>query len=147
MNRLMTLAVALTLVATPGVVRATDATPIGGSVTYTEAELFTLEQAIAAGPLARLDSNDPAGLERSRLRRPLYLSAIVYKSPANWAVWINDQQISPGTGTSLYHVIEVRRDDVRLLIPWGDDTLREVRLAVNQSFQPQLNRVITGQTP
>lgn len=152
MNRRLTLgallAAALGLIG-PGPAGATDRMPAdtADSLMFTAVEVARLEQAIAAGPLYRLNEASGPEAARSRLRQSLYLSGIVYNGPDNWSIWINNQRIAPGTGTTHYQVVSVSETQVTLLVPWGEGSVRQVELSVNQRFQPQRGSITGGAQP
>ncbi len=108
-------------------------------------EMIAVEDAISAGPLARLDdAEDLADPSRFRLRVPLYLSAIVWEGPGDWTIWINDRAFSPDDMIDLFDILDVGPRTVVLAIPWGEGGTREITMAPHQTFVPRLGGVVEG---
>jgi len=116
--------------------------PVPETLMLTLEDMIAVERAIAAGPLARRARGDRDA--DYRLRGPLYLSAIVYGGPEDWAVWINGTRYTPQHTPEDYALIEVTRRGIRLRVPWGKDQTRTVRLAPHQTFVPSIGSVIEG---
>lgn len=108
-------------------------------------DMIAVEDAIAAGPLARIDrQEDLADPTRFRLNVPLYVSAIIHSGRDAWTVWINGHPFRPGDSNGLFDIIDVSPHTVLLAIPWGEGGTREISLAPHQTFVPRMGQVIEG---
>jgi len=131
--------------AAPAPAPAVDLETVPATLMMPLEEMIAVEDAIAAGPLARLEAQDD--LEdptRFRLRTPLYVSAIVWQGPGDWTVWINGRAFRPGDAIDLFEILDVGPQSVLLAIPWGEGGTREVPLAPHQTFVPRLGGVVEG---
>lgn len=147
--------------ATPGPVRAQDTAPaeaptavdvpvldlevLPATLLMSLEEMISVETAIASGPLARTPRGaDPEDPEYFRLNRNLYLSAILYRGPAEWVVWVNGQAVTPDRPSDLFEVVAIGPDRVRLAVPWGEGGTRDIDLAAHQTFVPRRGEVFEG---
>jgi hypothetical protein len=106
--------------------------------------MFNLEDLMDIRSASLLDQQngyDPTRILRAslgqfthRLSYDLYVSSIVYRSPADWMVWINGKAYTRGDKTVLFQINRVTPQFVELIIPWGAVGEQKIQLAPNQTF-------------
>lgn len=74
----------------------------------------------------------------------LYLSTIVFYSPAEWTIWVNGVAIGPRQELQSFEVTDIGPDFVDLLVPLSAQGMKPVRLAPNQTFIARSGAVVEG---
>ncbi len=74
----------------------------------------------------------------------LYLSTIVFYSPAEWTIWVNGIAIGPRQDLQSFEVTDIGPDYVDLLVPLSAQGMKPVRLAPNQTFIARSGAVVEG---
>lgn len=103
-------------------------------------ELNEIQGRIASGGAEAEESRESAAIEDAAL----YLSTILFYSPTDWTIWVNDVPISPNQDFRSFEITNIGPDFVELLVPLSAQGMRPVRLAPNQSFVVSSGAVVEG---
>ncbi|MBF0305764.1 MAG: hypothetical protein HQL41_08970 [Alphaproteobacteria bacterium] len=86
----------------------------------------------------------PKEVEPPSLRRNLYLSAILYGTAQDWAVWINGVKMRPGDKAEDFDIKAVTPDHVDFEVPMGRDGRKPFRLFPYQTLIAEKGMVVEG---
>lgn len=73
----------------------------------------------------------------------LYLGGIIYKSPRQWIVWMNDRKFSPLNSDAAFDILDVNPSSVKLIWTIKNKSY-EIQLSPNQTFDADSEQILQG---
>jgi len=122
---------------------ATDASlaaNVPDSLMFSVDELNELRARFGAGEAGRGGVAASDSIESASL----YLSTILFYSPAEWTIWVNGVAIGPRQDLQSFEVTDIGPDYVDLLVPLSAQGMKPVRLSPNQTFIAKSGAVVEG---